>query len=268
MSTDYDEIVRSIPDDVANGKQKKIAALPTNLSAHDEAFFRGIAEINVSFDSLNADQVAMLEESHCNLTVHQKRVIAWERQFFGILATDPKTAVLSRISPATGDREFYRYFANSYENYKQVALNNIMKLYVLKTLERTDGKMYQPGTLMTRVKSLFGLFHTRGIHFSATKDFNFNGGFGTMLKGLWKKENRKDIKFGCRPNRVVLPKNYGQLIRKAVFDGLIDASGDDPYALLLLFACVLGTMLGLRGESVSDSNSFFVIRFFAEMTHI
>ena len=267
-SSQYDELIRSVPDDAAAGRNGKIAALPTDLSPSDASFFRGIAEIDVSFDSFTPEQVSLLQEANCSLTPHQKKVLAWERNFFYILSTDPKTAPLSRTNPVTGDREFYRYFAHKTDTYIKVSFNNVMKLYIILTLNRLDGRMYQPGTVMTRVKGLFGLFRTCGIQFSPTKDFNFPGEFAMMLKGLWKKQNKKDITFGCRPNRKILPPEYGQLVRKAVFDGLVDASGDDPYELVLLFGCSLGTMFGFRGEEVSVTNVFFSYLYFVPMTYL
>ena len=68
-----------------------------------------------------------------------------------------------------------------------------------------------------------------------------------MLKQQWKEEQKANSSFGSHPNKHVLTDDYGKLIRQAVFDGLMDGSGNNPYEPLLLFAFSLGTMFDFEG---------------------
>ena len=122
-----------------------------------------------------------------------------------------------------------------------------MTYYVTEVNTKKDGMPRQPNSLETKLKCLFSIFSQNGINYSLKKDFNYPGGFGNRLQEYWSKVQKTDVTFGARPTKKALPDNYGFLVRKAVEEGCMDASGGDPFELLVLFAFVLGTMFAFRG---------------------
>jgi hypothetical protein len=77
---------------------------------------------------------------------------------------------------------------------------------------KKDGGLYQPNSLTTNLKTLFGIFHKRGILYNITKDFNYKGGFGAYIATKWQAMNGLDASFGSRPTKSSLPDNLNDMV--------------------------------------------------------
>jgi hypothetical protein len=251
----------------AEDEQKKAAVLdetmlplPVQPTQEDELahLFSLLARPNAAFENLEGVQVDMAEDANGQKGSQIKKTEGIECKFFEILSTESITLPFCALDDIHG-RLFYLFLKGDKDERKLTAMNNCMKLYVLKTLHRIDGRPYQPNGVMTRLRTLFALFKRKGIQFSMSKDFNFQGGFALYLEKYWARHHSQDATFGSRPTKKSLPDNYGDLVRCAVKRGLVDASGEHVYELLALFAFSLGTMFGFRGVKVRCNDVMFTI---------
>jgi hypothetical protein len=223
-----------------------VLATPEKL----EDSFAKLASPNAYFDNLNEDEVMMEKDASTTSGRRQEKLaLGVETVFFDILSTEPLTLPFCASDPRHV-KVFYAFLKGEKDEIKRTAMNNCVKLYVLKTLKRLDGKPYQPNGVMTRLRTLFALFKRRGIRFSLKTDFKYQGGFATYLESYWGKLHEQDSTFGSRPTKKSLPDDYGNLVRAGVQQGKVDASGNNVYELLALFAFSLGTMFGFRGVKV------------------
>ena len=76
----------------------------------------------------------------------------------------------------------------------------------------------------------------KGIIYSLTMDFNFQGGFNSVLKNKWKLISERDPSFGCRPNRHILCRKVNDTIRKACIDGLVDCDKVSDLQMVLCWS--------------------------------
>ena len=114
---------------------------------------------------------------------------------------------------------------------KREIINNVMTLYVMKHAMTRDGsKPYEPGTMGTCLRSIFGVFHENGIVYSLNKDFNYQGGFAAVLKTIWAGVSKCDPKFGSRPNRIVVELEDELMIEEAFEDKRINLENVLPVA--------------------------------------
>ena len=188
---------------------------------------------------------------------HQEKLEITLKKFFGIIASDPTMAFLVEPDDQFGT-VLYKVLRGPKSQQKVSILNNVMRLYVSKTLFRKDGKPYQPNGVMTRLKSLFGEFARNGIEMSLTKDFRGSkNSFTKWMEGFWHQKQKKDAKFGCRPTKPALPDNYDTIIyREVVVNKKMAYDGSNINDLLALFAMKLGTMFGFRGVQVRTKSRY------------
>jgi hypothetical protein len=86
-------------------------------------------------------------------------------------------------------------------HYKLNILNEVMCYFVMKNAMLRDGsKPYKPGTFAMMIQTIFGVFHINGIAYSSTQDFNFKGGFASVLKEIWEGISENDPVYGTRSN--------------------------------------------------------------------
>ncbi len=210
----------------------------------------------VEFENLATSVVDEVASVSTMVTgAHARKTFSIENEFFMILQTEPKTAFLADPfgeGPAKSSttKKFYKLLSGDKTSDKTAVLNNCMILFVTKNLHRKDGKPMQPNSVMTKLKTLFGVFKRKGIQYSLKTDFKYAGGFAAYLSKFWNDQHGNDPTFGARPNKFALPESYGMEIRRAVLEGCMDASGKDASDLLYLFAFSLGTMFGFRGNKV------------------
>jgi hypothetical protein len=57
------------------------------------------------------------------------------------------------------------------------------------------------------IRTIFGVFHTNDIAYSSTEDFNFKGGFASVLKEIWEGISENDPGFGTWPNQIVVEED-------------------------------------------------------------
>jgi len=208
---------------------------------------------SVSFNNLSTVDVECVNNQTAGATQHQKTAARVESIFFRILCSEPTTSALSNYDPEHS-RAFYKLLKGVKTDQKLKVLNNCMQYYVQRTFRRKDGTAYQPNTVETRLKTLFGVFMRNGILYSLKKDFNYAGGFAKGLQVAWEKVQQNDSSFGARPTKTVVADDYGQKVRAAVKEGRMDAEGDDPFELLVMFAFSLGTMFAFRGIKVRKAS--------------
>jgi hypothetical protein len=123
-----------------------------------------------------------------------------------------------------------------------------MCCYVMKNaMLRNGSKPYEPGTFAMMIRTIFGVFHTNGIAYSSTEDFNFKGGFASVLKEIWEGISENIPVFGTRSNRIVVVEEDDAAITQAIENGTIDVE-NDVAALQAALVRDLGTHWGIRGN--------------------
>jgi hypothetical protein len=257
VSTDNRSRVLACPTAKEPAIEHRLLPVPPTPQEDLPTLFERLACPNAAFTNLEEHQVVMAEEATGMQGSQVKKTQGIETLFFEILSSESLTRPFCEDDIMHG-KKFYLYLKGEKNELKLEAMNNCMKLYIVKTLHRLDGRPYQPNGVMTRLRTLFALFKRRGILFSLKTDFKYQGGFALYLEYYWKKQHEEDATFGSRPTKKTLPDNYGDLIRKAVAERKVDASGEHAYELLLLFAFSLGTMFGFRGVQVCTANNMIM----------
>jgi hypothetical protein len=77
-------------------------------------------------------------------------------------------------------------------------MSKCLLLCALKCCNQTKkdkGKQLQPDTWSTMLRTLFSTFHSKGIQFKHTRDFNNDGEFHAVLKKMWDMEIEVDPTF-------------------------------------------------------------------------
>ncbi len=119
---------------------------------------------NPQIESGNLDKdLEMLSASETNHARFTKKLVS---KFFVILANQPVTSPLSTYD-CQYERQFYRVLAGHKTIEKENILNNCMRLWSEQSMRRQDGLLYQPNTFMVAVRTLSGVFKSRGINYSA-----------------------------------------------------------------------------------------------------
>jgi hypothetical protein len=84
-------------------------------------------------------------------------------------------------------------------------------------------KPCEPGTFAMMIQTIFGVFYTNSIAYSSTEDFNFKGGFASILKEIWEGISENDLLvFGTQSNRIVVEEEDDAAITQAIENGNID----------------------------------------------
>ncbi len=118
----------------------------------------------------------------------------------------------------------------------------------MKNAMLCDGsKPYEPGTFAMMIWTIFGVFHLNGIAYSSTQDFNFKGGFASVLKEIWEGISENDLVYGTRSNQIVVEEEDDAAITQAIENGTIDVE-NDVAALQAALIRDLGTHWAIRGN--------------------
>jgi hypothetical protein len=231
-----------------------------------DASLSTLGQSSFDFGSLTGNSfMPTEEESHVlgTSSSHEKKVMKAHEQFVRMLRAH-KACEAFAMYDDTYDFQFYRIFQGEKTTAKRNAMNNIFGLWAKLFYHRLDGKPYQPSGFMVTLHSLFGELARRGVRYSLAKDFNYRGGFMKELELRWNRHKLSDNTFAARPTKVKMPEDYGQSIRAAVAQGLLDPY-NDVSDCQLLFGCACGTMLGFRGIQVNDGLLIFsccaIVRF-------
>jgi hypothetical protein len=231
-----------------------------------DASLSTLGQSSFDFGSLTGNSfMPTEEESHVlgTSSSHEKKVMKAHEQFVRMLRAH-KACEAFAMYDDTYDFQFYRIFQGEKTTAKRNAMNNIFGLWAKLFYHRLDGKPYQPSGFMVTLHLLFGELARRGVRYSLAKDFNYRGGFMKELELRWNRHKLSDNTFAARPTKVKMPEDYGQSIRAAVAQGLLDPY-NDVSDCQLLFGCACGTMLGFRGIQVNDGLLIFsccaIVRF-------
>jgi hypothetical protein len=175
-----------------------------------------------------------------------------ENDFFKQLCQEPALRVLASLDVESGERLFYARTKGQKTNEKLQTMNNCLKYYALCHLKKNDGSPYQPNTINTWFKVMFGVFHTKGIQYSRTTDFNFEGGWCSFLAACWNKQHALDVTFGDRPNRPNVSDDFLTQVRTAILvKKLLDISGNVLRDSQMIVYFLFGICFLFRGVKVS-----------------
>jgi hypothetical protein len=219
------------------------------------------AQINVSFANIDVEEMAIANISTGLSKAHSTRRDVIEKDFFATLRLEPSLNVLAGLDARTGERLFYEQTKGDKAETKTQILNNCLKYFALTHLRKKDGNPYQPNSCNTTFKVLFAVFHSKGIIYSRTTDFNFKGGWCSFLAGYWAQQHSKDVTFGDRPTRPPVSDDFLEQFRNAVLvKKLIDITGSVLRDLQMLVYFLFGAQLLFRGVKVSHVSPFVFVR--------
>jgi len=89
-------------------------------------------------------------------------------------------------------------------------------------MTKDSRKPYEPNSMAYELKTIFGVLWDNGIPYSLSRDFNFQGGFHSVLKKFWAQISAVQPEFGSRPNLIVVELEDEEAINNAIDDGRID----------------------------------------------
>jgi hypothetical protein len=219
------------------------------------------AQINVSFATIDTEEMAEANESNGMTLAYTSRRDVTEKNFFTTLRLEPSLSVLAGLDPSTGERLFYTQTKGDKSENKTQILNNCLKYFALTHLRKKDGNPYQPNSCNTTFKVLFAVFHSHGIIYSRTTDFNFKGGWCSFLAGYWAQQHSKDVTFGDRPTRPPVSDDLLEQFRNAILvQKLLDITGNTLRDLQMFVYFLFGAQLLFRGVKVSPNTHFVFVR--------
>jgi len=91
------------------------------------------------------------------------------------------------------EKRFYIILRGRRNEHKRIILSKCLLLLALEWRNQSKkdfGKIYQPDTWATKLRTLFSTFRSKGILFKHTKDFNGEGEFHAVLRNSGRKRLR------------------------------------------------------------------------------
>ncbi|OEU13161.1 hypothetical protein FRACYDRAFT_242966 [Fragilariopsis cylindrus CCMP1102] len=142
---------------------------------------------------------------------------------------------------------FYSVCVGQRSDEKRDIINKSMLKYFIEFGYKKDGGLYQPNSLTTNLKTLFGIFHKRGIVYNRTQDFNYKGGFGAYIATKWQAMNGVDSSFGSRPTKSSLPDNLNDMVMQNYLNLPKETTESAQYILMMNYF-LFGTRFLFRGQ--------------------
>jgi len=193
---------------------------------------------------------------------HDKRKLELSEIFFDIISNCDNLSSLCECIPLDKDlphittRRFFKVLEGDMNEKKFKILDEAMHHFCMHHRRKTrfpnpNGKFtqydydYQPNTLSTSLKTLFGMFKTRGIRYGL-RDFEKKGAFLANLYLRWKKvaEVRED--FGSLPYQADFDSDLDNKLEFALKSKLLDYKSNYDHFVMLIIQ-LIGKSSMLRG---------------------